>query len=135
VTKEGDTVPDQPEEAYDLISRVPVIPVLTIESVDVGLPLARALVAGGLPLLEITLRTAAALEVIRAIAGEVEGAVVGAGTVLSPRRRSGPGPASSSAPAPPRACSTRPATGTCRSCPAPRLPARSWGCWSAVIAA
>jgi 2-dehydro-3-deoxyphosphogluconate aldolase/(4S)-4-hydroxy-2-oxoglutarate aldolase len=77
-------VPDRPEATYDLISRVPVIPVLTIESVAIGLPLARALVAGGLPLLEITLRTAAALEVIRAIAGEVEGAVVGAGTVLTP---------------------------------------------------
>jgi 2-keto-3-deoxy-6-phosphogluconate aldolase len=46
-------------------------------------PLARALVAGGLPILEITLRTPTALDVIRAIAGEVEGAVVGAGTVLS----------------------------------------------------
>jgi 2-dehydro-3-deoxyphosphogluconate aldolase/(4S)-4-hydroxy-2-oxoglutarate aldolase len=89
VTKEGDTVPDRPDEAYDLISRVPVIPVLTIESVDVGLPLARALVAGGLPLLEITLRTAAALEVIRAIAGEVEGAVVGAGTVFAAAERAG----------------------------------------------
>jgi 2-dehydro-3-deoxyphosphogluconate aldolase/(4S)-4-hydroxy-2-oxoglutarate aldolase len=77
-------VPDRPEATYDLISRVPVIPVLTIESVAIGLPLARALVAGGLPLLEITLRTAAALEVIRAIAQEVEGAVVGAGTVLTP---------------------------------------------------
>lgn len=84
MTREGKTVPDRPEATYDLISRVPVIPVLTIESVNTGLPLARALVAGGLPLLEITLRTVAALDVIRAIAQEVEGAVVGAGTVLTP---------------------------------------------------
>jgi 2-dehydro-3-deoxyphosphogluconate aldolase/(4S)-4-hydroxy-2-oxoglutarate aldolase len=47
-------------------------------------PLAQALVAGGLGILEITLRTPAALKVIRAIAGEVEEAVVGAGTVLTP---------------------------------------------------
>jgi 2-dehydro-3-deoxyphosphogluconate aldolase/(4S)-4-hydroxy-2-oxoglutarate aldolase len=58
--------------------------VLTIDAVRTALPLAEALVAGGLPVLEITLRTPAALEIIRAISGEVEGAVVGAGTVLTP---------------------------------------------------
>ena len=47
------------------------------------MPLAKALVAGGLPVLEVTLRTPAALEVIRAMA-EVEGGVVGAGTLLTP---------------------------------------------------
>ena len=67
-----------------LLAGTPVVPVLVIESVAAGVPLARALVAGGLPLLEITLRTAAAPDVIRAIAAEVEGAVVGAGTVLTP---------------------------------------------------
>lgn len=66
-----------------LLRRTPVVPVLVVESAATAVPLARALVAGGLPLLEITLRTAAALEVIRAIAGEVEDAVVGAGTVLT----------------------------------------------------
>jgi 2-dehydro-3-deoxyphosphogluconate aldolase/(4S)-4-hydroxy-2-oxoglutarate aldolase len=66
-----------------LLAGTPVIPVLAIDSVGAALPLARALVDGGLPVLEITLRTPAALEVIRAIAAEVEGAVVGAGTVLS----------------------------------------------------
>jgi 2-dehydro-3-deoxyphosphogluconate aldolase / (4S)-4-hydroxy-2-oxoglutarate aldolase len=65
-----------------LLSATPVIPVLVIDSTETALPLARALVAGGLSVLEITLRTPAALDVIRAIAGEVEGAVVGAGTVL-----------------------------------------------------
>jgi 2-dehydro-3-deoxyphosphogluconate aldolase/(4S)-4-hydroxy-2-oxoglutarate aldolase len=67
-----------------LLAGSPVVPVLVIDSVATAVPLARALVAGGLPLLEITLRTAAALDVIRAIGEEVEGAVVGAGTVLAP---------------------------------------------------
>ena len=61
----------------------PVIPVLMIRDAADALPLARALVAGGLPVLEVTLRTPAALKAIEAITG-VEGAVVGAGTVLSP---------------------------------------------------
>lgn len=61
----------------------PVIPVLTIERLADAVPLARALVRGGLPVIEITLRTAPALDVLHAIASEVEGAVVGAGTVLS----------------------------------------------------
>ncbi len=60
----------------------PVVPVLIIDQVDHALPLSRALVKGGLPLLEITLRTPAALEAIQIIADEVEDAVVGAGTVL-----------------------------------------------------
>lgn len=60
----------------------PVIPVLTVEQVADAVPLARALVRGGLPALEITLRTPAALEALAAIVDEVEGAVVGAGTVL-----------------------------------------------------
>jgi 2-dehydro-3-deoxyphosphogluconate aldolase/(4S)-4-hydroxy-2-oxoglutarate aldolase len=69
-----------------LLRATPVVPVLAIESVATALPLARALVAGGLNLLEITLRTSAALEIIRAIAGEIEDAVVGAGTVLTPKQ-------------------------------------------------
>jgi 2-dehydro-3-deoxyphosphogluconate aldolase/(4S)-4-hydroxy-2-oxoglutarate aldolase len=62
----------------------PVVPVLTIEDEAHAVPLARALAAGGLRMLEVTLRTPAAPEAIRRIAGEVEGAVVGAGTVLTP---------------------------------------------------
>ncbi len=58
----------------------PVIPVLTIERVADAVPLARALVRGGLPVLEITLRTAMAA--IEAIAKDVPEAVLGAGTVL-----------------------------------------------------
>jgi 2-dehydro-3-deoxyphosphogluconate aldolase / (4S)-4-hydroxy-2-oxoglutarate aldolase len=60
----------------------PVIPVLTVERVADAVPLARALVKGGLPVLEITFRTEAALEALAAIAREVPEAVVGAGTVL-----------------------------------------------------
>ena len=61
----------------------PVVPVMVIENVKDAVPLARALVRGGLPVLEITLRTETALESIRAIVAEVEGAVVGSGTVLN----------------------------------------------------
>lgn len=66
-----------------LMRSVPVIPVLVIEDVAQARPIAEALVAGGLTALEVTLRTPAALEVIREMA-QVEGAVVGAGTVLNP---------------------------------------------------
>jgi 2-dehydro-3-deoxyphosphogluconate aldolase / (4S)-4-hydroxy-2-oxoglutarate aldolase len=62
----------------------PVVPVITIESARDAVPLARALVAGGLPVVEITLRTAAAADAARAIIAEVKDAVVGIGTVLSP---------------------------------------------------
>ena len=61
----------------------PVVPVLVIDDVATAVPLARALVAGGLKAIEITLRTPAALEAIRAVANEVEGAVAGAGTILN----------------------------------------------------
>jgi 2-dehydro-3-deoxyphosphogluconate aldolase/(4S)-4-hydroxy-2-oxoglutarate aldolase len=60
----------------------PVIPVLVIEDVAHAVPVAEALVRGGLPVLEVTLRTAAALDVIRAMK-TVPGAMVGAGTVLN----------------------------------------------------
>jgi 2-dehydro-3-deoxyphosphogluconate aldolase/(4S)-4-hydroxy-2-oxoglutarate aldolase len=70
-------------ELAPLLRLAPVVPVLIVEHVDHALPLAKALVKGGLPLLEITLRTPVALEAIEAIAREVEGAVVGAGTVLN----------------------------------------------------
>jgi len=67
-----------------ILKLAPVVPVLVIDDVADALPLARALVAGGLPVLEITLRTDKALDCIRAIMDEIEGAVVGAGTVLTP---------------------------------------------------
>ncbi|KCV83448.1 KHG/KDPG aldolase KdgA [Actibacterium atlanticum] len=61
----------------------PIIPVLVVEDVATAKPLAQALVKGGLPVLEVTLRTDAALEVIAEMAS-VEGGVVGAGTLLTP---------------------------------------------------
>lgn len=65
-----------------LLARAPVVPVVVIERLADAVPLARALVEGGLPLIEITLRTPVALEAVRAVAAEVEGAIVGAGTVV-----------------------------------------------------
>lgn len=66
-----------------IMTMAPVIPVLVIEDAAHAVPVAEALVAGGLPVLEVTLRTAAALDVITAMK-TVPGAVVGAGTVLDP---------------------------------------------------
>jgi 2-dehydro-3-deoxyphosphogluconate aldolase/(4S)-4-hydroxy-2-oxoglutarate aldolase len=63
----------------------PVIPVIVIEDLAHAVPLAEALVAGGLPVLEVTLRTACALDAIRAMR-EVPGAIVGAGTVVNGRQ-------------------------------------------------
>src|SRR4051812_48534385 len=68
-----------------IMRAAPVIPVLVIDRVEDALPIARALVDGGLPVLEVTLRTPAALDAIRAMK-EVEGAIVGAGTVLDARQ-------------------------------------------------
>src|ERR1043165_4946497 len=64
-----------------LIAKAPVIPVLTIDRAADAVPLARALAAGGLPVIEVTLRTKAALDAIRAIAAEVPDCIVGVGTV------------------------------------------------------
>jgi 2-dehydro-3-deoxyphosphogluconate aldolase / (4S)-4-hydroxy-2-oxoglutarate aldolase len=69
-----------------LLRLSPVVAVLVIEDARNAAPLARALLAGGVKLIEITLRTPAALEAMERIGGEVEGAVVGAGTLLSPRQ-------------------------------------------------
>src|SRR3954469_3143976 len=70
-----------PLDPTPLVSKTPVIPVLTIERAADAVPLARALVAGGLPVIEVTLRTRAALDAIRAIAAQVPDCVVGVGTV------------------------------------------------------
>lgn len=71
----------------DVLKLAPVVPVLIIEDVDKAVPLARALVKGGLKALEVTLRTPVALECIRRIAGEVEDGVAGAGTIINPAMR------------------------------------------------
>ncbi|PSC03479.1 keto-deoxy-phosphogluconate aldolase [Alsobacter soli] len=67
-----------------MLRRAPVVPVLTIDDPHTAVPLAQALVAGGLPALEITLRTDAALDAMEQIAQHVPDAIVGAGTVLTP---------------------------------------------------
>lgn len=67
-----------------VLDLAPVLPVVVIDDAADAVPLARALVAGGLPAIEVTLRTSAALDAIRAISAEVPEAVVGAGTVISP---------------------------------------------------
>ena len=69
---------------YSLFKQAVVIPVLTIEKVEHAVPLAKALVAGGVRTLEVTLRTDAAIEAAKAIIAEVPDAVVGIGTILNP---------------------------------------------------
>ncbi len=66
-----------------VLRTAPVIPVLTVDGPDDAVPLAHALVAGGLPVLEVTLRTEGALRAIEAMAREVPGAILGAGTILT----------------------------------------------------
>jgi 2-dehydro-3-deoxyphosphogluconate aldolase / (4S)-4-hydroxy-2-oxoglutarate aldolase len=70
-------------ETAKIMALAPVIPVLTVASVEDGLAQARALIAGGLYAIEVTLRTPAALEAIKAIAKNVPDAIVGAGTIVS----------------------------------------------------
>ena len=70
----------------EILRLAPVVPVVIVEALADAVPLARALVAGGLPVIEVTLRTPVALEAIRAIAAEVPDAMVGVGTVLSPQQ-------------------------------------------------
>jgi 2-dehydro-3-deoxyphosphogluconate aldolase/(4S)-4-hydroxy-2-oxoglutarate aldolase len=67
----------------EIFSQGPVVPVLVIKDVEHAVPLAKALIAGGIRVLEVTLRTEAALEVIARIAKEVPEAIIGAGTVTN----------------------------------------------------
>ena len=71
------------DQAREILARAPVVPVLAIADAEQAVPLARALVAGGIPVLEVTLRTPAGLPSIRAIRDAVPDAIVGAGTVLN----------------------------------------------------
>jgi 2-dehydro-3-deoxyphosphogluconate aldolase/(4S)-4-hydroxy-2-oxoglutarate aldolase len=77
-------MPDLPLTAARLLDLAPVVPVVVLEDAEQAVPLARALVAGGLPVIEVTLRTLSGLAAISAIAEEVPDAVVGAGTVNTP---------------------------------------------------
>ena len=77
------TPAEQSRKTAEICRLAPVVPVLVIDNLADAAPLARALVAGGLTALQVTLRTACALDAIRAMA-EVPGGVVGAGTLLTP---------------------------------------------------
>jgi len=66
----------------EILALAPVVPVVVVDDAAHAVPMAKALVAGGIRAIEVTLRTPAALDAIRAIGAEVEGAVVGVGTVL-----------------------------------------------------
>ena len=75
----------QRQDALESMLRAaPVVAVIVIDKLNDAVPLACALVAGGIRAIEITLRTPVALDAIRAVAAEVEGAIAGAGTVLNP---------------------------------------------------
>lgn len=78
------TVHAAPLTIGQILALGPVVPVIIIDNVDDAVPLAEALVAGGLRALEITLRTSAALAAIKLVAARVPGAVVGAGTIVEP---------------------------------------------------
>ena len=67
-----------------LLNRVPVIPVVVVDDLDHAVPIAKALVAGGLPVIELTLRTPVALDAIERIANEVPEIYLGAGTIVDP---------------------------------------------------
>ena len=71
------------EKLLPILKLQPVVPVLIVDDLASAVPLARALVEGGLKAIEITMRTPVALDAIRAVAAEVEGAHVGAGTILN----------------------------------------------------
>ena len=77
-------VPPSASPSVSLLDRAPVVPVVVVDDAAHAVPLARALVAGGLPVIELTLRTPAALDAIRAIADEVPEILLGAGTVVTP---------------------------------------------------
>src|SRR5208282_4176788 len=70
-------------DVFALLAKHVVVPVIAIDSVDAALPLADALLEGGLPVAEITFRTAAAAEVIAKLAKERPSMVLGAGTILT----------------------------------------------------
>lgn len=77
---------DKTEAVREVLNAGPVIPVILIDDLDTAVPLAQALVAGGVRVLEITLRTDVAMDAIRRIKDAVPEAIVGAGTVVSTRQ-------------------------------------------------
>ena len=74
------------EPTRSVLDLVPVVPVVVLDDLATAVPVARALVDGGLPVIELTLRTPVALDAIRAIADEVPEITIGAGTIVEPRQ-------------------------------------------------
>ena len=70
----------------EILAQSPIVPVIVVENIEEAVPLARALVEGGLPVLEVTLRSAIAMQAIREISKSVSGAIVGVGTVTRPEQ-------------------------------------------------
>lgn len=79
-------MPQNTDALLPVMTGQPVIPVIVLDDAKDAVPMAKALVAGGLPAIEITLRTEAALDSIRRVAAEVPEALVGAGTILNARQ-------------------------------------------------
>lgn len=71
---------------YNILTRCPVIAVLTIDNLETALPIANAIVSGGIKVLEITLRTKCALEALSLIRKKIPGIFLGAGTIISPEQ-------------------------------------------------
>src|SRR4051812_9728007 len=118
-----------------ILSQAPVVPVIQIEDVADAVPLARALLAGGVRVLEVTLRTEAVLEAIRRIQAEVPDAIVGAGTVLTPAQLNAVATLEAAfavSPGATPASSAQQRAHPCRCCRIRPPRARSWRCWSAA---
>ncbi len=79
-------MPSTPEPLTSVLDLVPVVPVVVLDDPATAVPVARALVAGGLPVIELTLRTPVALDALHAIAAEVPDITIGAGTILEPHQ-------------------------------------------------
>ncbi|WP_235535874.1 bifunctional 4-hydroxy-2-oxoglutarate aldolase/2-dehydro-3-deoxy-phosphogluconate aldolase [Nocardioides sp. Root190] len=78
------STPESPSRFDSVLDAVPVMPVVVIDDLTTAVPVARALVDGGLPAIELTLRTPVALDALRAIAEEVPEILLGAGTITTP---------------------------------------------------
>ncbi|GAB3876736.1 hypothetical protein GCM10029964_024320 [Kibdelosporangium lantanae] len=105
----------------DLLDLSPVIPVVVIDDVADAVPVAEALLAGGIRVIELTLRTPVALEAIAAVHKSVPDIVLGVGTVTSPRRPWTPPPRARRSWSPQvrrQSCLTPASPPACRSCPA-----------------
>ncbi|MGA9746211.1 MAG: bifunctional 4-hydroxy-2-oxoglutarate aldolase/2-dehydro-3-deoxy-phosphogluconate aldolase [Nocardioides sp.] len=79
-------MPSTPEPLTSVLDLVPVVPVVVLDDPATAVPVARALVAGGLPVIELTLRTPVALDALHAIAAEVPDITIGAGAILEPHQ-------------------------------------------------